>query len=110
MLATRTVTFLADDSQHHAGLAVSIHRGSLPLEVAGMTFEAAWNDCLIEMRRAVGIARAVDPTVCFRPINNRELEKLVPSPEQVALPLARGTGNNVDAFGTGNRFGRADLF
>src|SRR5450432_1461340 len=65
VLPSWSMTFFAENSQHEAVLAVSIHSRRHPFEIARMALEAARDDVLVEMRRAVGIARAVDPGVGF---------------------------------------------
>jgi len=57
------MAFLARDTQHQTGFAVTVKWGRYPLERSAVTFQASRHDGLIEMRRAVGIAGAINPAM-----------------------------------------------
>ncbi len=75
------VTFLAHNPQHQTVLPIAIDRWRHPFEVTCVTLETAWNDVLVEVRRTIGIAWAVDPTVGFGPVGDGQLEEQIAFPE-----------------------------
>src|SRR5579862_2053228 len=110
VFAAGSVALFAADTQHHAGLAVPVDWRRKPVEITCVTFETPRNNRLVEMRRPVGIARTVHPTVGVTPVRHGQLEKLISLPKQVTLALAWNAGHNINAFGARNRLARSRFF
>src|ERR1700721_1231265 len=109
MLTTRAMTVLAPDARRHCRLLIPVCGRRSPLEETAMTFQTSRNDRLIEMGRAVWIARTIDPTVQFGPVTYRQFKEPVALPEQIGLTLAPRTNHQIDTFCVRHSFGRREL-
>src|SRR5579862_4164387 len=109
MLATWPMTLLAVDAKGHAAPIEPVRRRWGPIEEACMTFQAARNDGLVKMRRAIGISGTIDPTVQFCPVTYRQFKKFGALPKQVSLSLPTRADHHIDALCVGDRFGRREL-
>src|ERR1700739_1161522 len=99
MLLSRPVALFAEDPQHETIFAITVYRCGHPFEIAGVALEAARNDVLVKVWRAVGIAWAVAPRICFHPIGDRQLKESIALPEKITLTFAWFAGDDVDSFG-----------
>src|SRR5215472_12489911 len=61
MATARTVALLASDARDQIRFVVAVADRRNRLEICGMAFQTAWNNRAREIRKAVRIARTVDP-------------------------------------------------
>src|SRR5471032_137103 len=98
MLAPGPMAALAGDPEDKPGRLEAVIGRSIVLEGAGMALKAARHDRPVELGRAVGVTRAVDPGIDAGPVRHRELEELVLVPVQVRLSLPPRTDDDVEAL------------
>src|SRR5258708_317434 len=99
MLAARTVAPLTRDTEHHAGLVVTVegrNGRNERLKKAGVTLEAPRSNGSLEICRSIDVSRAVHPLTKFGPISHGKLKELVLVPIQIGLSLPPGTDDDVE--------------
>jgi hypothetical protein len=89
---------LASDTENHVALIKAVGWRRKWFEVSAVALQATRNDGLIEVRKAVGIAGTVDPSIGFCPIRNGQFKEFISFPIQVGLPLAPGANHKVEAL------------
>lgn len=96
MFLAWTVASLTRNAQNKVVLLVTIPkaRRSERLKVRRVTFDTARNHGPVKICRTVQISRTVDPPAKFRPVRNRELEKLISFPIKIGLPFSSGTNHD----------------
>jgi len=110
VLASGAVALFADDAEDQAALVIAVDRWRYPLEITGVALKAPGNDVFVEVRRAVWVAGAVDPTVGFVPVGDGELKEQIAFPEEITLSFTRLSGDDVDALGAGDGFAWTRIF
>src|SRR5580693_2890156 len=108
MRSTRPMASLARDAQNESSFLIVVF-GFLRwnrLEVGSVTLQAARKNRPVEVRDALAVSRAGDPSFQIRPVRHRQLKKLAAFPIQIGLALVSGTGDDIDPLRSGLLFRR----
>jgi hypothetical protein len=92
------MALLTGDSENYLGLVEAVGWRRKRFEVCAMALQATRNDGFIEVRKTVGIAGTIDPSIGFRPVRNGEFEEFLSFPIQVGLSLAPGADHEVETL------------
>src|SRR5258708_38741983 len=90
MFTARTVTPLAGDADHDAGLIVTIiwFRPRERLYIRCVTLQAAGNNRSVKVCYAIRVTRTVDPLPDVDPVRHRKLKKPISLPVEIGLSFS----------------------
>src|ERR1700733_1337103 len=100
MRSARPMASLARDTQKKPSFLV-VAFGLLRwnrLKVRSVTLQAPRQNRPVEVRDALAVSRASDPSFQGRPVRHRQLKKLIAFPIQIGLALLSRPGDDIDSL------------